>query len=118
MKTDPENHANLIASCGLFCANCGKYKRNKCPGCRENTKATWCKIRSCCMEKHIANCSFCTEFKNPRECMKYNNLISRIIEYFTSTDRSLCITFIRDQGEAKFQEIMSENNQVSLSRSK
>ena len=31
-----------IAACGVACR---KYLNGKCPGCKQNEKATWCKIR-------------------------------------------------------------------------
>ena len=37
----------LIAKCGLYCGACNSYITGKCPGCNENVKATWCKIRNC-----------------------------------------------------------------------
>lgn len=32
-----------IAACGLYCGACRKYLNDKCPGCRQNDRATWCK---------------------------------------------------------------------------
>ncbi len=118
MKTTPVKEINLIAACGLYCGNCGRFKKDKCPGCTTNTKASWCKIRSCCIEKEIANCSACKEFVDPGECAKYNNLISRVIGFFTATDRSLCIDFIQQNGEEKFAAMMTENNKMNLSKRK
>ena len=118
MNTTESVDGSLIAACGLFCGNCGKYLKEKCPGCAANTKATWCKIRSCCIKKNIANCSACQEFVNPAECAKYNNFISRVIEFFFSSDRSLNIDYIRQNGEEKFVAIMKEDKRMSLPKKK
>ena len=114
MNSITQLNRSLIAACGLYCSNCSKFKKGRCPGCTENTKASWCKIKSCCLQKEITNCSACTEFFNPKECHRYNNLISKVIEYFTSSDRSLCISFIRENGEENFGLMMTGTNRMSL----
>lgn len=73
---------DLIAYCGLFCSNCKQYKKGKCPGCKENDKFTWCKIRSCCMEKKYKSCADCIDFENPKEYKKYNNFMVKIMGIF------------------------------------
>lgn len=115
--TEPVN-GNLISACGLYCGNCRKYLNGKCSGCAGYTKATWCKIRSCCLGKNIANCSACDEFINPSECAKYNNFISRVIEFFFSADRSSSIDFIRHNGEGKFVALMKGGKRMSLPKKK
>mgnify|MGYP001174253203 CR=1 FL=1 len=45
----------LVAYCGLYCGQCTKYLKGKCPGCKENEKASWCKTRSCCIENDFAS---------------------------------------------------------------
>jgi hypothetical protein len=48
---------NLIAFCGFYCGACGAYLKQKCPGCRENAKAGWCKIRACNLENNYQSCA-------------------------------------------------------------
>ena len=55
-----EPKAELVARCGLYCGACGSYLKGRCPGCRENVKATWCKVRACCGEHSYASCADCT----------------------------------------------------------
>ncbi len=118
MKTN-ENplKLNVIAFCGLFCTNCKSYIKGKCPGCQENNKASWCKIRTCCMEKKIASCAECEEFVFPNDCKKYNNVFARVIGFVTKTDRSKCIETIRKEGADKFAIYMSGNGKMSLPKS-
>jgi hypothetical protein len=108
----------LIAACGLYCASCKRYRAGKCPGCAGYEKATWCKIRSCCMEKGIDNCSVCTEFLNPKECAKYNNFLGRIIEFFFGGDRAQSIIFIRENGTDKYAALMAEEKRMSIPKKK
>jgi len=46
----------LIAYCGLYCGSCSKFMNDKCPGCRKNKKAAWCKIRTCCSDNNDHTC--------------------------------------------------------------
>lgn len=109
---------NLIAFCGLYCANCSKQLKGKCPGCQKNEKASWCKIRSCCMEKNIASCAECQEYIFPNDCKKYNNVFARVIGFVSNTDRSKCIEMIRKEGADKFVLTMTENGKMSFPKSK
>jgi len=118
MKTPLVTDVSLIAACGLYCAACGKFRSNKCPGCAGNEKATWCKIRTCCSEKKIANCSSCQEFSNPQDCRKYNNLIARSIEFFFRSDRKQCIFFLRDNGADRYAGFMAEKEWVNFPKKK
>lgn len=38
-----ENHG--VAWCGLYWGACRSLRREKCQGCYENEKASWCEIR-------------------------------------------------------------------------
>ena len=115
-QTTPDTR--LIAYCGLYCANCSKFNKGKCPGCAENEKMSWCKIRKCCIEKEIANCSGCEEYIYPNDCSKYDTFISRTIELFSSTDRSLCINYLRKNSAEEFVVLMKEKGAVSMPKKK
>jgi hypothetical protein len=120
MKTKYNNSKvsspELIAYCGLYCANCGKFKKGGCPGCKKNEKLSWCKIRACCKDLELAHCGECSEFKDPKQCPKYNNLISRVIELFSGSDRSKCIGYLRKHSTEEFISMMNENGKMSLSK--
>jgi hypothetical protein len=117
-KSEIRQDIGLIAACGLYCGSCNKLRKGKCPGCRDNEKASWCKIRTCCIEKGIDNCSLCKEYPDTKKCSKYNNLVARAIEFVFITDRSLCIEKIKTEGNDKFVQIMSDNGWVSMPKKK
>ena len=114
MKDQTKSETRLIAYCGLYCGNCKRFKNGKCPGCADYEKATWCKIRKCCIEKGITNCSACEEYVYPMDCSKYNTFLSRAIGFFTSTDRSLCIEFLRRNSPEEFVDMMQDIGKMSL----
>ena len=77
MPTDFTSLRPDIAACGLYCGACRKFRQGKCPGCRDNAKANWCKIRQCCTAHHYSSCADCTLI--PLEaCKKFNNPIAKI----------------------------------------
>jgi hypothetical protein len=110
-----EIDTNLIAYCGLYCGACSSYLKKKCPGCHENTKASWCKVRQCNIENHIQSCADCmtTDLK---DCRKYNNFISKSFGFIMNSDRSACIKRISEIGYEGFAIEMSEKRQQSIKR--
>lgn len=108
------NDVKLVAHCGLYCGACGAYRRGRCKGCAENAKATWCKVRTCCMEHHYATCADCSSFVNPRECAKYHNLIARVVGFVLRSDRARCIARIREVGTEAFAAEMAEKDAHTL----
>ena len=64
MRSIVSDHG-LVAYCGLYCGACGRYLKDKCPGCHENQKAGWCKVRVCCVDNHYASCADCEQFEDP-----------------------------------------------------
>lgn len=106
--------AGLVAYCGLYCGACGKYLKGKCPGCHDNVKATWCKVRSCCAEKGYASCANCAAFQDPAECKKFNNVISKVVGFVLRSDRRACILQIKKMGVLGHAENMASNKRQSL----
>jgi hypothetical protein len=106
----------LIAKCGLYCGSCAKYKSTKCPGCSDNVRATWCKIRSCNLENNYLSCADCMEFANPNDCKKFNNLISKVFAFVFKSDRPACIASIKDMGYESFAAYMDKNGWQSIKR--
>ena len=106
---------NLIAFCGLYCGTCSKYKKGKCPGCKENIKASWCKIRTCNMDNNFENCTQCTLTK-PEDCKKLNNAIGKIFELVFRTDRLASLRYINDNGGKLYAQKMCDLQQMSIKK--
>jgi len=107
---------SLVAYCGLYCGACKKYLSGSCPGCHENQKASWCKIRSCNMEHGYASCADCKEFADPMACKKFNNFISKIFSVIFKSNRAADIAMIRESGYEEFAQFMAANKLQSIKR--
>jgi hypothetical protein len=102
--SQPPNDAH-IAACGLFCSNCGKFKKGRCQGCQVQPGYAQCATRKCVIEKGIHNCAACPQFAAPRdfrECGKIHNFIARIFALLFGSDRPGALTMLRDQGEGAY----------------
>jgi hypothetical protein len=106
----------LIAACGLYCGACGRYLKGGCPGCAENQKASWCKIRSCNLEHHYKSCAECTELTDPNDCKKFNNLMSKFFAVVFNSNRRACILKVRELGPDSYAAFMAEARRQSLPR--
>jgi len=104
----------LVARCGLYCGACRSYLGDRCPGCRENEKAGWCKVRKCCNDEGFATCADCTRFPDPRDCPKFHNPIARVIGFLLRSDRRACILQVRSKGLAEHAAIMAGLRRQSL----
>jgi hypothetical protein len=112
IKTDD----NLISMCGLYCGACKSFLKDRCMGCAENTKATWCKIRTCCLKSGYASCAECQEFSDPMDCNKFNNVFARVVGFFLNPDRRKGILMIKEKGRAGFAEHMASYGRVAIRR--
>ena len=110
-----ENSGN-VAYCGLYCGACKAFVKGRCPGCHDNEKAAWCKVRSCCVEKNIATCADCDEFENVKDCKKYNNFISKVFGFIFRSDRAACINRIKEIGIEDFAAEMDTKKTVTIKR--
>lgn len=114
MEKEIKIDKDLISYCGLYCGACGKFLNEKCPGCRKNEKASWCKIRKCNMEQSYHTCADCQ--KNVSECKTYSNFISKLFGLIFHSDRKACISRIKDIGEEAFAKEMSEKRIMTLKK--
>lgn len=98
---------NLIASCGMNCAICIGYLRekNKCPGCKkiDSYESSYCKkciIRSCLILKQN-KMKFCSNKCDKYPCQRLKNLDKR---YITKYKMSMIdnLKFINDTGIKMF----------------
>jgi len=104
----------LVAYCGLYCGACRAYLSGKCPGCHENHKATWCKIRACCTQNGFSSCADCKQFPAPNDCRKFNNLIAKVFSLVFRSNRAACIQQIRTLGIQGHAEDMSTHKRQSI----
>ena len=109
-------NAGLVAFCGLYCGACGSYLKERCPGCHENTKATWCTVRKCCQEMKLASCAECREFPDPRNCRKFNNAFSKVIGFLLRSNRPACLAQIKTLGLAGHAGAMARLRRQSIRR--
>ncbi len=105
---------DLVAYCGLYCGACPRLRKGRCPGCHDNEKAGWCKIRSCCLENGYTSCADCTHYDDPRQCKKFHNFVSRAIGFILRSDRRACIVQIRELGAQGHAKAMAELGRPSL----
>ena len=104
-----------FAACGLYCDNCYKMKNGKCPGCFKNEKASWCKIRSCCIENGYKSCADCKKM-SLEECKKFNNFIGKVFGFIFKSDRNANIRRIKEIGYDAFAEELQKSGFMTLKR--
>ncbi len=106
----------LIAKCGLYCGACSKFLKSSCPGCQDNIKATWCKVRSCCLEHSYGSCAECSSYAQAVECGKFNNFIARIFGFIFRSDRNACIERIKELGPESYAREMTEQQKQTIKK--
>ena len=106
----------LTAYCGLYCGACRRYLCERCPGCHENKRAGWCKVRACCLENGYATCADCRIVADPRDCKKFNNFIAKLFGLIFSSDRRACIVQIREIGLQSHVERMAASGSQTIHR--
>jgi hypothetical protein len=108
--------SKLVAYCGLYCGACRAYLKGRCPGCHENAKATWCKVRSCCMENVYLSCADCKQFSDPNQCTEFDNFLAKVFALIFNSNRRACILKIRELGVESYAAHMVELGRQSLPR--
>lgn len=106
----------LVSACGLYCGTCRKYLKGSCPGCRENHKAAWCKIRLCVREKGYDTCAQCTAFPDVNQCSKFNTLVAKLFSLVFRSDRKASLAFIAESGTEAYAAQMQETGMVVFKR--
>jgi hypothetical protein len=109
MEKEITKDVNFIAYCGLYCATCRAYIKGKCPGCHENAKATWCKVRTCNMEHGYKSCADCKEYSNPQDCKMFNNIIAKFFALVFRSDRPASLALIKEKGYENYAAYMADN---------
>ncbi len=106
----------LIAYCGLYCGACRKYLNEQCPGCANNQKASWCKVRSCNMEHGYSSCAACQLKDSVADCKDYNNFMSKVFGFIFRSDRAACIAMIKEKGPEEYARFMADSGMVTIKR--
>jgi len=106
---------NLVAFCGLYCGACKSYLSGKCPGCKDNIKASWCKVRQCNLENKFQSCADCTTVEL-MSCQKYNNFISKVFGFIFNSDRQACIKRIKEIDYSRFALEMADSKRQTIKR--
>ena len=107
---------NLIAACGLYCGACRRLRSGKCPGCRDNVKATWCGVKKCCAERGIATCAQCETHQDPSQCLIFNAFMAKVFGVIFNSDRKACIQRLRELGPEAYAEAMAVEGRQTLPR--
>jgi hypothetical protein len=110
ITTDP----SLVAYCGLYCGACRAYLKGRCPGCHENQKASWCKVRSCCIQNEFASCADCKQYPNPDDCKYFNNIMAKLFGILFRSNRAACIQQIREIGIDRHAENMAQHKRQTI----
>lgn len=107
---------NLVAYCGLYCGACKKYLADKCPGCRENEKATWCKVRACGIENNFTTCADCSLLDDFSDCKEYNSFMANVFGFIFRSDRAACVRRIHEIGVEQYAAEMAEQQIMTIRR--
>ena len=99
-----EDKTLLVAYCGLYCGNCGSYKKGRCKGCQDGGGFASCTLKKCCVESNFRTCAQCEEFI---ECRKLNNFMARIFSFLFRTDRMGNLKAINNLSIEKWVEEVS-----------
>lgn len=116
METEITTNENLVAYCGLYCGACKRYLAWKCNGCGKNEKATWCSVRSCCMQDWKWSCADCQIFSEINDCKMFNNFFSKLFWFIFSSDRKACIKRIKEIGKLEFAKEMAEKKTHTIKK--
>ena len=90
--------------------------KEKCQGCHDNEKATWCKVRSCCQERKCATCAECVGYSNASDCKKFNNFMSKLFGLLLRSDRAACIAQVKRLGVQGHAEDMARQKRQTIKR--
>jgi len=107
---------NLVSACGLYCAACRSYRKAKCPGCHGNAKASWCKVRSCNLERGTRTCAECTDHPDPMSCPKFANPVAAVIGFLLNSDRAAGIRLVRARGRDEYARVLAASGRQALPR--
>ncbi len=106
----------LVARCGLYCGACKAYLKEKCLGCAENEKATWCKVKKCTAENNYATCAECEKEGGAAACKEFNSFMAKVFGFIFRSDRAACIARIKEIGIEQYAAEMAEKKEQTIKR--
>jgi len=106
----------LVSACGLYCGACRRFRAGKCPGCRANAKASWCKVRSCNQEHGTDTCAQCATHDDPLSCAAFDNPIARVFGFVFNSDRAAGIRLVRAKGREEFARVLAASGRQAIPR--
>jgi hypothetical protein len=68
------------------------------------------------MEHEYSSCADCKDFTNPRECTKYNNIVSKIVGFVLRSDRAACVMQIKQTGIQGHADIMTSQKKQTIKK--
>jgi hypothetical protein len=68
------------------------------------------------MEHGYSSCADCKEFENPRECKKYNNIISKVVGFVLRSDRAACVMQIKKIGIQGHADTMARQKKQTIKK--
>ncbi len=110
------SNPDLVAYCGLYCGACKSYLKGRCPGCHDNVKAKWCKVRTCCVDNQYLSCADCKDYQDPKDCKMYNNFLAKIFGLVFRSNRAACIQQVRELGLQGHADAMTAQGRQSIKR--
>ncbi|MGD2206418.1 MAG: DUF3795 domain-containing protein [Anaerolineae bacterium] len=90
-----------IAACGLFCENCGSYRRGRCAGCADGGGFKGCKIRICVTDRGYTTCAECDEMES---CQHLHSFVSKVMGFIFRSDRPGNLRYLQQHGPEAFVE--------------
>ena len=106
----------LVAYCGLYCGACRSYLKGSCPGCHENSKASWCQIRACCAEHNYQSCADCKQYPDAADCAHFKGLMPALMALLFNSNRPADVRKIRELGLDGYAAFMAERKLQTLPR--
>lgn len=112
MKTIAPDNKN-IAACGLYCGACRKFLAEKCSGCKPNKKQLGVKSAHVAKKTSLILVLNAPMMSGNASCFPIDK---QSICILFNSDRSACISYIKEQGEQAFAEEMTKRKCQTIRR--
>jgi len=68
------------------------------------------------MEQEYSSCADCREFEDPKECKKFNNVISKVVGFVLRSDRAACVKQIKKMGIQGHADTMTKQKKQTIKK--